>query len=468
MRLKTLLAILLFLSATGVHAAPATKSDPTVRLRKIYTTTIAKYDMKYTGDVSVLAVGYIKNLRTLQESKQRSGDLDGWTAAKNELNRFQAQPTLTAEICAESTGELRAVQARYFKLRSDLISKKHHQVLELRKKYTTRLVQIQTQLTRAGDFKVALKAKSEIERVNAAPEVTEAEAFVAKESQKPEPQASATSTDAPPDAVDVEEKVEVPTEVKTLRDGSLIYPPGKSPPYDSSMIFKRATLSRTSASPLTGGVSANCSIGSQKKSSTTSSSSYYSTYRSKFTTDSRCVRLTFRTSSSGKSRKELNVNVKFFSRSTSKTAGRVAPVCFSQKFLTLPVVDSRGVYADLAPVTLSSRSSSSSYSSYSSRSSGRSRTGSQFYGCIVTVSTADGEILLQGVTASQLKPYAPSPSALTEAAHKAEVAREIASARAEYDRLRQEYYQDTSNSAKRDAYMAASTRYQAARAKAAN
>ena len=174
----------------------------------------------------------------------------------------------------------------------------------------------------------------------------------------------------------------------------------------------------------------------------------------------------FRTSPSGQSEKELNVNVKFFSRSTSKTAGRVTPVCFSQKFFTVPVVDSRTVYVDLAPVTLSSRSSSSSYSSsYSSRSS---RSGSQFYGCIVTVSTLDGKILLQGVTASQLKPYAPSGAALTKAAHKAEVDREIAIARAESERLRQEYYQDTSNRAKRDAYMAASSRYQAARAKAVN
>jgi hypothetical protein len=461
MRLKALLAILLFLSATGVHAATATKSDPTVRLCKIYTTTIAKYDMAYTGDVSVLAIEYIKNLRTLRASEQRSGDLDGWTAAKNELNRFQTQPTLTAESCAESTGELRSVQAQYFKLRSDLISKKHHQVLELKKRYTSRLAQIQTELTRAGDFEAAYKAKSEIERVNAAPEVTEAEAFVAKQSQKPDPQASATSTNAPPHAVGVEKKVEVLTEVKTLSDGSLIYPPGISPPYDSTMIFKRTTLSRTSGSPLTGGVSANCWNVSQKKSSTSSSSSYYSSYRSRFKTDSRSVRLMFSTTAAGQSEKDLNVNVKFFSRPTSKTAGRVKPVCFAQKYFAVPVVDSRTVYVDLAPVTVSSRSSSSSYT-YSSRS------GSQFYGCIVTASTSDGKILLQGATISQLKPYAPSAAALTAAARKAAVARDIANARAESERLRQEYYLDINNRAKRAAYMAASARYQAARAKAVN
>lgn len=54
------------------------------------------------------------------------------------------------------------------------------------------------------------------------------------------------------------------------------------------------------------------------------------------------------------------MNVKFFSRPARSTSGHVVPVCFDEKFLTIPFVDSRTVYVDLAPVTLTSRSYTSS------------------------------------------------------------------------------------------------------------
>ena len=75
---------------------------------------------------------------------------------------------------------------------------------------------------------------------------------------------------------------------------------------------------------------------------------------------------------------------------------------------------------------------------------------------------------MQGASTNQLKPYGPSASALKESARKAASERAVDFARAEYDRLRQEYYADMNNGAIRDAYNAASRRYHEARSRAGN
>jgi len=465
MRSNTLLAILMLVSALGINAAEPVSTDPTARFRTIYDATLRKYETEFRGGSEAWAISYMKTLKALQVSKQKSGDLDGWAAINKELKRFQEETTLPEDVVSKSTGDLHTAQTRYSKQRSELKDKKHRQVLDLKEKYTARLTSIQTELTKAGNFDAAFKAKAEIERVSAAPEVRAAEAYVAS-SANTQPKKSPSTAPPPPSAPAATPRKTVTdaTGRQTLDDGSIIHPLGRLPQNDSSMVFKRTTLSRTGQSPLAGGVSMTCWIGSKKTSTTSSSSdSYYYSSRRKSKTDDRSIRLAIRSARPSRRTEVLRAYVQYFSRSTTKTLGHVAPSMFQQKVFDLPHLDSRSIYVDLAPVTISSTSySSSSYYGSSSTSRG----GSQFYGCIITITTQKGEILSQEVTASQLKEHAPTAATLIAAAKKDAAERAVREARAEMEQLRKEYYADSSNEAKRDAYMEASSRYSKARAAA--
>jgi len=456
MRLRILLAILMLLSALGARAAGTDSADPTARFRTIYAATLKKYETEYRGGSEAWTISYIKTLKALQVSKQKSGDLDGWSAANRELNRFEKELVLPKDIVSESTGDLHTVQERYLKQQAELEDKKHRQVLALKKNYTARLVDIQTELTKAGDFDAAFKAKAEIERVEAAPEVVEAEAYLASAADgQPEKQPVATTAPSPEPTATTGRANKPITGANTLEDGSIIHPLCRHPPNDSSMVFKRASLSRTSRSPLAGGISTTCWIGSKKSSSTRSSSDSYYSSRTKSRTDDRSIRLAIRSSRPGRQTEVLRAHVQYFSRPMVKTTGHVAPSMFTEKMFELPHLDSRAVYVDLVPVSISStRYSSSSYYGSSSTSHG----GSQFYGCIITIATPKGEILSQETTTSQLKSYAPTPEKLTAAAKKDAAKRALEEAYVEVRRRKEEYYQDLGNPAKRDAYRAAQER----------
>lgn len=449
MRAKTILAVLILLSAIGARAADSSKPDPTARLRTIYDAAVEKYDTEYRGGAEAWGISYIKSLKALRASEQKSGDLDGWAAVNKELKRFQERPILPKSMVSGSKGDLHAIQAGYAKARSELEDRRHRQILDLKGKYAARLASIKAELTRAGDFEAAFKTKAEIERVNAAPEVEAAEAYLASGGEaQPETQpARAPKSPAAPAAP--AKRTNAVAEGLALEDGSIIHPLGRHPQNDSSMVFKRTPLSRTSRSPLAGGITMTCWVGTEKHTtSSRTSSDYYSSSRSKSKADNRNIRLAIRSSRPGRETEALRVHVQYFSRPVAKSASHIAPSLLTEKVFEIPHLDSRALYVDLAPVTISS----TQYSSSSYYGSSTSRGGSQFYGGIVTVTASGAEILFQATSASQLKEYAPTSAELVTAAKKDSAKRALEQALVAVRQRKEEFYADMANPAKKEAY----------------
>jgi len=207
-------------------------------------------------------------------------------------------------------------------------------------------------------------------------------------------------------------------------------------------------------------VSVSAWEGTRSKGNNTTSGSSFSKQRS----DDRFLRLMLRAGQSGLRLSDLYVVAEYFGHEFSSSSPKhVEPGRSAVRIIQLDHLSQSSQYIDLSPAKFatSHRGYHSSYSDYSySRKSG-----SKYYGVIVSVFSADKELLFQGATKSQLCERASAECPNFDLMEAEEDERRL---RAVYEPARDAHYRDSGNAQLRAAYEQARDTYYSARSRASS
>ncbi len=357
-------------------------------LRGIYETRLAKIQENHEARKAAWPREYVTVLRALQKARQTAGDLDGWTVVNTELKRFSEDRGLTADDIVTTPVELAELQKRQVAAVSALRSDYSKEVLSLTEKYTSHLLDMQKELTRAGKMEEALAAREESQRAKSLPVVTAAEFEAALHSAEHPVKSPVTPrvTEPPKTA----EKGWQPKAPIKAGGGSMLYGPGLKTPTVSGAVFRHQSLSTTTHSPMGSKVSARLWVASQN-----APNDSYSGPGKRYYTRSRFVATGGATLKNVKA--VMQVYVKHHKRKYSYgSSGKIVPTVGSVFRADIPVLDREHVHFDSPRLPQRSRYGSLESSWY----------GKEFYGVVLSVLSSEGELLYQGASASGLKDIA--------------------------------------------------------------
>lgn len=179
------------------HTIPTPPAPPTppessghlVSLRANYETALNQIEQARNERLMTRPDEYLAQLLALQKSMQRRGDFEGWSAATEELERFQDEHTMP-EIPPDGNGETltpspefpRALPRELLDLQRSFLAKyaeqemgRYRKIVTTARNYVTSLTSLQKELTKKGNMDDALSVNLEIKRVRSSPEVAAAE-----------------------------------------------------------------------------------------------------------------------------------------------------------------------------------------------------------------------------------------------------------------------------------------------------
>ena len=363
--------------------AETSDADLLEKYRKIYDDTAAEYETVFRMASQAWPIDYIKALQALQSKSQQSGDLDGWEAVNQELNRFQRDMIIASN--EPSHAELCALQDSYRAHAEQLASEKNSKLEDLRSKYVSRLATLQREWTQQGKFNYAFKARDEIERVGGPPKEPTVD-------EEPPERAESAATPSP-----------VPTETMTHADGTIVYPPGAMASNEKGLVFRTKLLASTEHSPWSADVALKLWETSDKASDTFERDHLVGTVDGKEKTDTRFVRAALRMARADVEKRDLELQVQYYAK---PAGGSGDPRMVMQRHAKIPALDTRLVYVDVAPVSIDSLSRAVTIGPFREHSQ---TVGDKFYGYIVSVLDADGMLLYQGASSSTLAKQATVP-----------------------------------------------------------
>jgi len=375
-------SITILLTSTLSSLSQASRID---RARGKFDGALEKIEAEHVVQMRKWSVGYLSTLKHLKKSTMEQGDLDALETVDREISRFSEDQSLNVEHIISESGKLERIQKKYSNMRAEDDRTRHRNIIKLRDSYVALLAKMQRTLTRKGDVEGARNAKDEVARVNASEIVTSAEFVLAYSAVQEAEQTS--SEDEPSENTD-----ETFAENRSS-EGVMIYAPGKIPPRQEGLKFRRKSLSRTKHSPMNAGVSVSLQEANQLRQIGHKARGRYWKTRTDSKTDHRRIRLGIRASGSATPPGNLEVYIQHYSKAFGQGSGD--PALFSAATAYLPTIESRQQHVDFPPVLLSKHSSTSRSHS--------DRLGDTYYGCIVCVFNQGGELLYQGVTAPQLK-----------------------------------------------------------------
>ncbi len=383
------LCILLVLG-TACAFADADDAKLLEKYRKIYEDTTATYETTFRGATQAWPIDYIKALQTLQSGLQASGNLDGWETVNKELKRFREEPTL--EGVTSSQPDLAKLQNSHRGRTAQLKTDRDARIEDLRIKYVSRLTELQREWTQEGNFDAAFAARDEIKRVGGVPE------------RQPESDRTpSTDLKRPPERAAVDPSI--PTDVIKYADGTEVTPPGAPLPTKAGQVFKTKILTRTEHSPWSSGVSVKLWDTSDKESDSFERDQFVGTVDGKVKSDQRYARAALRTTRTGVQIQDTQLSLQYYAK---PAGGSGDPRMVTQKRIPIPVLESRTIYVDAAPVSIDSLSRSFTIGDFREHSK---TVGNKFYGYIVTLLDANNNVLYQGASSSTLAKMATIPLA---------------------------------------------------------
>jgi len=108
---------------------------------------------------------YRSELAELQTAMQKSGDFEGWSAARNEMLRFEENPVLREDIMSSPITELSALQKKFHEIELKNLAEKKKSTRNLTIEYETKLEKLQKKMTMQGNMEAAATINTEIKRV---------------------------------------------------------------------------------------------------------------------------------------------------------------------------------------------------------------------------------------------------------------------------------------------------------------
>ena len=142
---------------------------------KSMNTVITNYD----ATVKNWPNNYVNAIKALQAKLQKDGNLEGWTEAKAELDRFQADQKIE-DANLSNRPEIQAIQVKFKEIPAQASIEKNQKIVSLSQKYVAKLTALQTCLTKQGKMEDAIAVNTEIKRVRTSPDVVAAELEIEK------------------------------------------------------------------------------------------------------------------------------------------------------------------------------------------------------------------------------------------------------------------------------------------------
>jgi hypothetical protein len=389
-----------------VWAAPEKGSEQSVPARKAsfeksLKTIIADCNVSSKNWVS----NYVVSLKELQSKLQKAGDLEGWTEAKNELDRISAAPDAEPGIPADalsSVDVVLAVQKKFRDVPAQLVLDKNQKIVALSKKYLAGLTAMQTDLTKQGKMDEALVVNAEIKRVKGCPEVVAAESELTNNETDPASEEKSPPISVTPPSPVGKNPAENPPEPFREEGDVKIYT-GKAPA-SSEGTFKPMRLIPTSASGVRRRVNVSAWMTSDSNESGSSYSGYYGSSRSSSGSTSSRVRVGLKPVAAGSALSNIIVVVEYYCKDVKTSSGKIAPSKTLFRRNTVPRVDVQGVCIDYPEASLYKTTYKSTYyygSGYKYKS------GQEFYGIVISVYEGEKTLIFQAVSAGSLVDLAP-------------------------------------------------------------
>jgi hypothetical protein len=374
---------LLFMGVAALYVPPgvAADSNPLSALQAAYIQWIAGIESKYRRYDLERPARYQDSLKLLQKRLQEAGDFDGWKAVQAEIDRHAREKTIPKDGSTTEPAELGSLQAQFAAGRRMQSLQKSRDILDMTRRYTERLREVRTELTRKGDMAAAVAVDEEIRKVAQNPHVTAAEFEVkilgGAANQAPEPE-------SPPAGEQPEQGDDPPpAEAREVKGPDVsVYAGGESPPRVDGIILKRISASRTDHSPLLTPVS--LSLWEDRRD------------------DARpFIRLGIRSRSVDTVVPTVHVVVDYYTmmpRARGEDAYRAG-----RRYLVLKNVSTDQVHVDCRPLTNPWGERRTALSFWEQH---RFEHGNEFYGLVVSLYDSEGNLMFQGSSPRSLKELA--------------------------------------------------------------
>ena len=424
MRTKVVLLVsgLCVLSAAVSFAQSTnTQAGSLESLKLSYEKTIAKIESDYTIDMQGMPTTYLNDLQKLQQTLQKAGDLDGFTAVGKEMERFKNEQTIPEEPDAALIEKITLLRTKYRENLAKLALDKDTKIVAAAKQYIDRLTALQKSLTMAGKIDDALAVNVEIKEAGSNPKVRDAEFSIASHeadskkgsartskpdsSPKPKPQSSETpkSPDKQKDA-----KSKPPSsasgEIISGKGESVsteIYE-GKPFPKEPGDAYKNLTLSVTDHSSSIASKMNISAMLDTESNMDKRQSIYWSRIRWKEGTMVYALRATVKSINKSYVLDGGKMLVQYYGKDSTE-AGKITPQVVDTKTVSLPKIDgNRAVGIDFSPCTMEVSKSrfGGRYYYY-----GGSDSGQTLYGVIITIFDSSGALVYQVGSNNTLKKF---------------------------------------------------------------
>jgi hypothetical protein len=381
------------LVASGVFPWLSRAEDELATARNTYESALSQIETESSSKLKSWPAQYVKALKALQQKMQSSGDLDGWTAVNNEIERFKTDKRIRKSSIVSEPAELASLQSSYRDAVEKMTSEKNQGICRLTKVYLSRLNGMKRNLTVAGKIDDALAVNAEIERVKSSPTVMEAE-FAVAEYEAGKGMDETEEETAEKEASDTSElpEVDLPRSLSSLsKTGDAEVHRTKIAP-DAGVKFKREELRPTELGRHKRRANVRAYLASRKL-ARRSTGRYY---RRRSSNTEHLVRLTLRTGKSTDVFDDVTVVVQYFSKSAVKGSGKIIPRQLAVHCVSVGKLDNNVVHIDFPGVSVHRyRYRYSRRYVYSS--------GEKFYGIVVTVFQGENKLLYQGMAGSSLE-----------------------------------------------------------------
>ncbi|OVE75860.1 hypothetical protein BVX97_03375 [bacterium E08(2017)] len=385
--LKTIVKVYLVVLTIASAQFCSASDDPIKKLQGVYDKSLEEINQEDFAQKLQLNQTYAKSLKTLCDKKQKAGDLDGWRIAKEEFDKFEADNKVTDDALS-SNSEIKALQQSYIHSRGTAKKAKNAKIVELTDKYCKHLSSKVQGCTKAGKMQEAIAYDAELKRVKDSSTYKDAQLVIAASLKPTAPKVEepdAVAAIAPPE----KKEISAPTGFNIYKKSD------RRTGMAKGITYKPLGLRPTGRTGLRAPILVKAEM--SKDSTRSSHNVYYSDVK---TSNTRAIRLRLRAARLEETHNDLLVLIQYFSRTVSRSD--VNPV--DNHAIPIAYLDKQELVVECPPLSFSKN-----------RSDYYGKSGSEFYGILVSVFGPDKKTLLyQGMSASGLNDFSSSASNASE------------------------------------------------------
>lgn len=145
-------------------------------IRKEFEREMSEAEAAYAKQLKDWPAKYNESLSQLLQEYQNAGDYPGWTAAKDEIDRFEIDQTLNPSDVVATPGKLAAAQRNHLALREKYRADRASSLVRAANAAEKKLIDLRANFTRSKDMESAAVVNDEIRRIGELQEIVAARA----------------------------------------------------------------------------------------------------------------------------------------------------------------------------------------------------------------------------------------------------------------------------------------------------